>query len=54
MTVPRVEATLFKADYLSAGKTHLDIFPFLKAFEYAFNLFGEISQIDYSPLRVAL
>ena len=49
-----VEAALFKADYRTAEKHVLMASRFLKPFECAFNLLGEMSQIDYSPLRVAL
>ena len=49
-----VEAALFKADYPAAEKHVLTASRFLRPFECAINLLGEMSQIDYSPLRVAL
>ncbi len=50
----KVEAALFKADYPAAEKHVLMASRFLKPFECTINLLGEMSQIDYSPLRVAL
>ena len=50
----KVEAALFKADYPTAEKHILTASRFTKPFECAINLLGEMSQVDYSPLRVAL
>ena len=50
----KVEAALFKADYPTAEKHVLMASRFAKPFECTINLLGEMSQIDYAPLRVAL
>ena len=50
----RVEAALFKADYPRTEQHVLMASRFAKPFEYTINLLGEMSQIDYSPQRVAL
>ena len=50
----RVESALFKADYPRAEQHVLMASRFAKPLEYTINLLGEMSQIDYSPLRVAL
>ena len=50
----KIEAALFKADYPRAERHVLMASRFSKPFEATINLLGEMSQIDYSPLRVAL
>ena len=50
----RAEAALFKADYRRAEPHLLMASRFERPFERTINLLGEMSQIDYSPLRVAL
>ncbi len=54
VTLDRVEAALFKADYAGAERHVLLASRFMKPFERTISLLGEMSQFDYAPLRVAL
>ena len=50
----QVEALLFKADYARAERHVLIASRFMKPFERTISLLGEMSQLDYAPLRIAL
>ena len=50
----QVEALLFKADYAGAERHVLLASRFMKPFERTISVLGEMSQLDYAPLRVAL
>ena len=50
----KVETALYEVDYPLAEKHVLLASRFARPFELTFNLLGEMSQFDYSPLRVAL
>ena len=50
----RVEAALFKADYAVAERHVLTACRFMKPFELTVSILGEMGQLDYAPLRVAL
>ena len=50
----QVEALLFRADYAAAEKHVLLASRFMKPFERTISVLGEMSQLDYAPLRVAL
>ena len=50
----RVEAALFKADYAAAERHVLTACRFMRPFELTVSMLGEMSQLDYAPLRVAL
>ena len=50
----RVEACLFEADYGAAERHVLMAARFMKPFERMLSVLGEMSQLDYAPLRVAL
>ncbi len=50
----RVEALLYKADYTAAERHVLHASRFMKPFERAVSVLGEMSQLDYAPLRIAL
>ena len=50
----RVEAALFKADYAAAERHVLTARRFMRPFELTVSMLGEMSQLDYAPLRVAL
>ncbi len=50
----QVEALLFKADYAAAERHVLLASRFMKPFERTVSMLGEMSQLDYAPLRVAL
>ncbi len=50
----QVEALLFKADYAAAERHVLIASRFMKPFERTISLLGEMSQLDYAPLRLAL
>ncbi len=50
----KVEAALFKADYATTEGHVLMASRFMKSFERTIGVLGEMSQLDYAPLRVAL
>ena len=50
----RVEAALFRADYLTAERHVLMACRFEGPFERTIHILGQMSQHDYAPLRVAL
>ncbi len=50
----QVEALLFRADYASAEGHVLLASRFMKPFGRTISVLGEMSQLDYAPLRVAL
>ena len=50
----KVEACLFKADHREAERHVLMAARFMRPFERTISLLGEMSQLDYAPLRVAL
>ena len=50
----KVEAALFEADYATAERHVLMASRFMKSFERTVAQLGEMSQLDYAPLRVAL
>ncbi len=50
----QVEALLFRADYAAAERHVLMASRFMKPFERTISVLGEMSQLDYAPLRIAL
>ncbi len=50
----RAEAFLFTADYAAAERHVLLASRFMKPFERTISMLGEMGQLDYAPLRIAL